>query len=203
MRKNYTFILIFVLFIFFMIAFLGLDSGKGVATASDLNVTQNSIEPVNIDFSLDVGLDQYIANFNELSSFARPCYNGTRIESNGHFQNNNIIYLSAGGNNYTEVNGDDNIVRYIPKALFAAPGIHFDVLGDYGYYIKTVLSDSQNPILESTVILFEVNIAKTDGQDFILEIEVSPVFSMTYAYVTDGQYFYLKNIVNEQYAELT
>lgn len=198
MKKNIIITCILVLMLcvlFFSIS----DSDLQVAYASE---TQTIEERCALYTSRGVteGVDiaSYINEFSLISSIEyMQTTIGTAIPAGNCFQNNNT--LSFASMLSTTINGDDYITNIIPRELFMSSNQYVYIGEKYGFFINTVYEDYRKGY-ESTIILFDVNISEISSQDYMLDIQIQPIYSMVYAYVTNTQTaMKIRNFANDDY----
>ena len=105
-----------------------------------------------------------------------------KLEAGDYFQNNCEFNSSFGQDFTVTVNGDDNIVKFVPKELFMQECEDFFINENFGYYIKTYI---ENEIHYSTVVLFSIMRETSIEEDFIFTIKVSPMMQEDYCYVSN------------------
>ena len=112
----------------------------------------------------------------------------------GKWFQNNCTYKGDHGNDFNiSVNGDDNIVKLIPRTLFTTKGQKLYFGKEYGFYITT---KNESDHLTSNVCLFRVE--KELIQDYIFSISIKPILKMDYATASSTSKIYLKDRKNNQ-----
>jgi len=143
-----------------------------------------------------VNIYEYINDFNS-NDFQKKYESMTpvpakTVNKGAYFQNNNIFEKK--GNEYVtaKIDGDDNIIKIIPKELFTSVGDKLYIGDKYGFYINTFQRAGKN-YFESTVILIDV--IKVLTGDYSFDITIQPLVQIDYCYYQAGnnQNIQLKN----------
>ena len=107
-----------------------------------------------------------------------PCENSSK------YKNGNSGYAGI----ICTVDGDDPIVKIIPKELFARRGVYLHIGREYGFYVNTQkLEDNSN---QSTVFVFDIEKKLLDPaypSQYIIEIR--PLFQYKYCFLTSDYGF--------------
>lgn len=95
----------------------------------------NSSAPNGV--SIDDYVKDYFDNFHSIPKQSDSTYH-IRTMAPGKWFQNNCTYKGDHGNDFNiSVNGDDNIVKLIPRTLFTTKGQKLYFGKEYGFYITT------------------------------------------------------------------
>jgi len=99
------------------------------------------------------------------------------------------------------LNGDDDIVKIIPRQYFINRGTHLYVGKEYGYYIKTSAEKYENILLNTNqlsgesqnndvqVLVFDI-ITNLQADADLISVRVKPLFQYRYKYISQKENFF-------------
>lgn len=158
MRKNNAYLIplniVAILLLFLMMVFFeGANNNCAPVAVADVN-----------ELEITNDLIQYIEDFNEgkghIIEFVNPvigyhCYNS--------YANNIVLYNDSFATSIT-VNGDDNIVNFVPKSYFAHATNKLYIGPYYGYAIRTEECNGYN--LSTVILLLNENEWMEEMEEF-------------------------------------
>lgn len=163
---------------------------QSIAYADNLSETRDideicriytdSISPNGIDFNV------YLSAFENEKYPRYTCDVATTVGKvvlpQNELYGNNVQYSGSHSRVDAEVDGDDNIVKLIPRELFTYANKTLFVGKKYGFLVVTNCSSSG--FFTSTVIMIEV---VGDMSDYLADITLKVRNTLEYAYVTVNQ----------------
>lgn len=145
----------------------------------------NNISPFGISFY------DYLNDYAEIKVDHKYTLLGVNIESKhykGALFSNNVQYATQNSVVYGYVDGDDNIVKLIPRELFTYENKTLYIGKKYGFLIVT---EPYGSVLQSNVIFIEV---VGDVNDYLADIKLCVRESLTFVYITQNQSMILPSV---------
>lgn len=132
----------------------------------------------------------YLLNSNNQTIFDYCSETSPLFATKARIQGSNKSYLNLIGNT------DDDIVKIVPKSLFAIEGEELYVGDEYGFYINT---SNREDSLFSTVLVFDIytstNLVETVDN---VVLQVKPIFQYNYIYLfaENDSFKYIQDEIN-------
>lgn len=186
MKKKYILkgfaVAVLIVAFFAMVVLCGDSDTNQVAHAQEITTDEDLFKQyTGSDSPNGLNLYDYVADYNNKKSLTHQESNFTSFASGTYFQNN-MTYSLSNSMVFATVNGDDNIVKIIPRSLFVNAGTYFYVGYEYGFFVNTTSNGTYNT---SSVIIFDVIRGSQNDADFYIDITIKPVMRANFCYVNN------------------